>query len=59
MITETMDRRSAGQGVEVGVDEKQPKGPPAEEVELDEQAVARAVHQVRKRRWLEKHCPFV
>ena len=58
MITETMDRRSAGQGVEVGVDEKQPKGPSAK-VELDEGAMARAVHQVRKRRWLEKHCPFV
>ena len=59
MIMETIDRRSTRHRVEVQEAEKRPKGPPAEEVELDEQAVARAVHQVRKRRWLEKHCPFV
>lgn len=58
MITETMECRSTGQEVEVEVDEKRPKGSSAE-VELDEGAMARAVHQVRKRRWLEKHCPFV
>ena len=59
MIVETIDRRSTGYRVEVRVDERQPKGPPAEEVELDEQAMARLVHQVRKRRWVEEHCPFV
>lgn len=59
MIMETVDRRTIGPRVEVRVDEKEPKGSPAEEVELDEQAMARAVHQVRKRRWLEKNCPFV